>query len=97
MNTWKVILGVLMLVVLGACSSPAITPAPTKASAVEPTKAPVQPTVAPTAQPLAAPIKLTIWSGWPEMQPVYEAAANWYKELHPNVTIEFSGFPIREV
>ena len=97
MNTWKVILGVLMLVVLGACSSPAITPAPTKASAVEPTKAPVQPTVAPTAQPLAAPIKLTIWSGWPEMQPVYEAAAKWYKELHPNVTIEFSGFPIREV
>jgi len=58
------------------------------------------PAVSPTrafSATASQPIKLTIWSGWPEMKPVYEAAAKYYKELHPHISVEFSGFPIREV
>jgi multiple sugar transport system substrate-binding protein len=44
----------------------------------------------------AQPIKLTLWSGYPEMKPYFEAAAKFYTELHPNVTIETSTFPLRD-
>jgi multiple sugar transport system substrate-binding protein len=43
------------------------------------------------------PIKLTLWSGYPEMKPYFEAAAKYYNELHPNISIEVSTFPLRDV
>ena len=53
------------------------------------------------AAPLVAsagqPIKLTLWSGYPEMRPYFDAAAKFYNELHPNVTIEVSTFPLRDI
>ncbi|HHV61395.1 MAG TPA: extracellular solute-binding protein [Firmicutes bacterium] len=46
----------------------------------------------------AAPSKkLTLWTGYPEMEPFFKAAAKWYNELHPDVTIEVASFPLREV
>src|SRR5271157_668933 len=53
--------------------------------------------LAPVADVSAQPIKLTMWSGYPEMKPYFEAAAKYYNELHPNITIEVSTFPLREV
>jgi len=53
------------------------------------------------AAPLGAsagqPVKLTLWSGYPEMKPYFEAAARFYNELRPNVTIEVSTFPLRDI
>lgn len=52
---------------------------------------------APPQSGLAQPIKLTLWSGYPEMKPYFEAAAKYYTEAHPNITVEVSTFPLREV
>ena len=53
--------------------------------------------VAPLAALAGQPIKLTLWSGYPEMKPYFDAAAKYYNELHPNVTIEVSTFPLRDI
>ena len=52
---------------------------------------------APITHVAGQPIKMTLWSGYPEMKPYFEAATKYYNELHPNVTIEISTFPLREV
>ena len=41
-------------------------------------------------------IEIALWGGWPEIQPIYEAAAAKYKEEHPNVSIEILTTPLRE-
>lgn len=54
--------------------------------------------VAPAVAGAAAqPIKLNLWSGYPEMKPYFEAAAKFYNELNPNVTVEVSTFPLRDI
>jgi multiple sugar transport system substrate-binding protein len=52
---------------------------------------------APLAAAAGQPVKLTLWSGYPEMKPYFDAAAKFYNELHPNVTIEVSTFPLRDI
>lgn len=42
------------------------------------------------------PITLSLWGGWPEIQPVYEKVAADYTKLHPNVTIKILTHPLRE-
>jgi multiple sugar transport system substrate-binding protein len=73
--------------VLAACGP---TPLPPTKPPVAATATPVPPTKAPE------PVTLTIWGGWPEIQPVYEKAAAAYKKLHPNVTINILTHPLRE-
>lgn len=80
---------------LASCA-PATAPAP-----AQPTKAPAAPepakAAAPTAKPFPTePITLSIWGGFPEIQPVYEKVAAEYKKLHPNVTINVLTLPLRE-
>ncbi|NLZ53323.1 MAG: extracellular solute-binding protein [Thermoanaerobacteraceae bacterium] len=41
--------------------------------------------------------ELTLWTGYPEMEPFFKAAAQWYQELHPDVVINVASFPLREV
>jgi multiple sugar transport system substrate-binding protein len=52
---------------------------------------------APVAGAAGQAVKLTLWSGYPEMKPYFDAAAKFYNELHPNVTIEVSTFPLRDI
>ena len=53
--------------------------------------------VVPLAASAGQSVKLTLWSGYPEMKPYFDAAAKFYNELHPNVTIEVSTFPLRDI
>jgi len=72
---------------------PAAAAATTAPAAAEPTKAPA----AAAAKPFPTEnITLSIWGGFPEIQPVYEKAAAEYKKLHPNVTINVLTAPLRE-
>ncbi len=41
-------------------------------------------------------IELSLWGGWSEIEPIYQAAAAAYKEAHPNVTIKVLTSPLRE-
>lgn len=42
------------------------------------------------------PITLSLWSGYPEMEALFKHAAEGYKKLHPNVSIEILTHPLRE-
>jgi multiple sugar transport system substrate-binding protein len=42
------------------------------------------------------PVSLTIWTGWPELDPYYKKMAEEYKKSKPNVSIEVSSFPLRD-
>jgi len=42
------------------------------------------------------PVKLSLWSGYPEMEPLFKHAAAEYKKLHPNVDIDVLTHPLRE-
>jgi len=41
-------------------------------------------------------VTLSIWSGYPEMEPFYKHAAEQYKKLHPNVEVTVLAQPLRE-
>jgi multiple sugar transport system substrate-binding protein len=41
-------------------------------------------------------ITLTLWSGYPEMEPFYKQAAEEYAKTHPNVKVEILSNPVRE-
>jgi multiple sugar transport system substrate-binding protein len=49
-----------------------------------------------TALPARADTKLTIWTGFPEMEPVYRAIAADYAKAHPGVTFDFFSTSLRE-
>ena len=97
-RTERVALGVLALVLITSMLLSACVPAPAPAPAQQPAAAAAtklrQPRSRPR-RPAAAPAKpfptenitISIWGGFPEIQPVYEAAAAEYKKLHPNVTV----------
>lgn len=40
--------------------------------------------------------KLTVWTGYPEIQPVYQAVAAEYAKTHPGVSFEFFSTTLRE-
>ncbi|MBU5444400.1 extracellular solute-binding protein [Paenibacillus sp. MSJ-34] len=42
------------------------------------------------------PVELTIWGGYPELDPWYKKMAEEYKKEHPNVTINIASFPLRD-
>jgi len=44
----------------------------------------------------SAKIKITLWSGYPEIMPTYEAAAADYEKLHPDVDIVPISFALRD-
>jgi multiple sugar transport system substrate-binding protein len=41
-------------------------------------------------------IEISLWGGWPEIEPIYQEVAAAYKEEHPNVTIKVLTSPLRE-
>ncbi|MEA3336756.1 MAG: extracellular solute-binding protein [Chloroflexota bacterium] len=72
--------------VLTACAVPAAPPA-----------APAEPAEAQPAESVAdEPITLTLWGGFPEMEPFYKHVAEAYKQDHPNVDVEITTQPLRE-
>src|SRR5580658_2734126 len=48
------------------------------------------------ALPARADTKLTIWTGFPEMEPVYRAIAADYAKAHPGVTFDYFSTSLRE-
>lgn len=42
------------------------------------------------------PVTLSVWSGYPEMEVFFKHAAEEYKKLHPNVSVEVLTHPLRE-
>src|SRR4051794_26015220 len=42
------------------------------------------------------PVEITLWGGYPELDPWYQKMANEYKTAHPNVTVTISSFPLRD-
>lgn len=72
----------LMLVLLmAACVAPA---------------APAAEAPADEAPAADAPVTISLWGGWPEIQPLYEQVAAKYSEEHPNVSFEILTSPLRE-
>ncbi len=45
----------------------------------------------------AEQVSLSFWSGYPEMEPVFNKAVKDYQKLHPNVNIDVSTYKLREV
>lgn len=45
---------------------------------------------------LAQNVKLSVWSGYPEMEPFYQHVADDFKAEHPNVDIEILTQPLRD-
>ncbi|MEK3723250.1 extracellular solute-binding protein [Paenibacillus sp. FSL H8-0034] len=41
-------------------------------------------------------VSLSIWTGWPELDPFFKKMADDYKKTKPNVSIEISSFPLRD-
>lgn len=98
---WLVVAAVALSVAAG-CGGPTPAPQPTQAPAAQPTQAPAaKPTQAPTAQPTKAPeakpVTLSIWTGFPELEPFYKAIAEDYKKTHPNVSVEVLSASLREM
>ena len=48
------------------------------------------------ARPARADTKLTIWTGFPEVQPWYQAAAAEYAKTHPGISFDFFSTSLRE-
>jgi multiple sugar transport system substrate-binding protein len=42
------------------------------------------------------PVKISLWSGYSEVDPWFQKMADEYKKTHPNVTIEITSFPLRD-
>jgi multiple sugar transport system substrate-binding protein len=74
------------------------TEAPTAVQAPAATQAPaVQPTAAPVAAtPDTRSATLTIWTGYPELEPFYRDVAAQFQKTHPNVQFQFLSTTLRE-
>ena len=55
-------------------------------------------TVSPIPQTATAAeeIEISLWGGWPEIEPIYQEAAAAYNKIHPNITIKVLTSPLRE-
>jgi len=50
-----------------------------------------------TVSQAAKKVSLSFWSGYPEMEPVFNKIVEDYRKLHPNVDIDVSTYKLREV
>lgn len=48
------------------------------------------------SKPADQAVSLSIWTGWPELDPYFKKMAEEYKKTKPNVSIEVSSFPLRD-
>lgn len=48
------------------------------------------------SEPSKEPVKLTVWTGYPELDPWLQKMAKAYNEANTNVTIEILSFPLRD-
>ena len=55
------------------------------------------PAKAPAAAPAAAPAKITLWSGYPELQGFYEQVAKDFTAKNPNITVEVQTFALNDL
>jgi len=78
----------MLSLALAGCSDS--KPASGGSAAPEPTKG------AEPAKNDGKPVELTIWGGYPELDPWYKKMAEDYKKEHPNVTINIASFPLRD-
>jgi multiple sugar transport system substrate-binding protein len=78
--SWIVLVAVLFTAVTGCGPAATATQAPAAA----------------TQAPAAEPVTLTIWTGYPELEPVYRVVADQFKVTHPNVSFEFLSTTLRE-
>jgi len=76
-----------------ATCTPAPVPAAQPAAPAAVTKSPEAPKA---AAPSDKPVTISIWGGFPEMEPFYKYAAEQYKKDHPNVTVEIVTTSLRE-
>jgi multiple sugar transport system substrate-binding protein len=79
-------LGASLAVAVGACGGGTATTAPTTAPAsggASPAASESQAAVNPCG---TDPITLSVWGGYPELDPVYKAAGDAFTALHPNVS-----------
>ncbi|TDF92013.1 extracellular solute-binding protein [Paenibacillus piri] len=44
----------------------------------------------------AKPVEVSVWTGYPELDPWFKKMAEEYKKTKPNVTIQVSSFPLRD-
>lgn len=50
-----------------------------------------------SAKPVTtAPVNISLWTGYPELDPWLKKMAEEYKKEKPNVTVEISSFPLRD-
>jgi multiple sugar transport system substrate-binding protein len=69
---------------------------------IQGTAIPAPATVAPaTAAPATqafttSPVTLTVWTGYPELEPFYRDVAAQFTKIHPNVSFEFLSTTLRE-
>ncbi len=87
-----VILAVLLLAVSGC--APAAQP--TQAPAAEAPAAEAPAAEAPAPAPAEEAVTLTIWTGYPELEPLYRDVADQFMATHPNVKFEFLSTTLRE-
>jgi multiple sugar transport system substrate-binding protein len=48
------------------------------------------------SKPADKAVSLSIWTGWPELDPYFKKMADEYKKTNPNVSIEITSFPLRD-
>lgn len=48
------------------------------------------------SKPAEQAVSISIWTGWPELDPYFKKMAEEYKKTKPNVSIEVSSFPLRD-
>ncbi|NOU94977.1 extracellular solute-binding protein [Paenibacillus sp. LMG 31456] len=51
---------------------------------------------APAGEKSTKPVEISIWGGWPELDPWFQKMADEFKKTNPNVTVSISSFPLRD-
>jgi multiple sugar transport system substrate-binding protein len=83
-----VFIGILTLsILLSACSSNKDSGTATPTGSTNP---------ATDSGASSKPVKISIWSGYSEMDPWFKKVVDEYKKTNPNVTIEVTSFPLRD-
>ena len=83
-----IVLVVMVGGLIAGCAQPAATQAPAEATTAPAKEA--TPAVDNTA------VTLTVWTGYPELEPFYKEVATQFQATHPNVKFEFLSTTLRE-